>query len=269
MPITCPNCQHPCSDDEQYCSNCGRNLSVVATQQRTVAMRTQVYQPPQESRQQISDRVTQAFGDSPTVVVPGMLSPGELGARELLHLIIDVSWSMAEAFDEHCAKLEAAIRAAVALTLQKATRDQDDEIGLITFSSIAQLYLGLTILRLSKTKLIQAIQSLQPCDGTDINSGLVMASDHFIWDRQDVVRRIVLLTDGHGGRPLQTAAELKERGVVIDVIGIGPTPDAVDESLLRQVASTVDGISRYRFVKDQRTLVNLYTQLGGKTRLGY
>lgn len=88
----------------------------------------------------------------------------------------------------------------------------------------------------------------------------------FDWSRNDVVRRIVLLTDGHGGEPLRTAEDLKSRGVVIDVIGVGSNPSRVDEKLLRKVASVIEGETRYRFIKDQQTLVGHYTQLANKTK---
>ena len=83
-----------------------------------------------------------------------------------------------------------------------------------------------------------------------------------------MVRRIVLLTDGHGGHPIDTARDLKSKGVVIDVIGVGSAPSGVDEKLLRNVASVVEGEARYRFIKDQQTLVAHYTQLANKTATG-
>jgi len=64
---------------------------------------------------------------------------------------------------------------------------------------------------------------------------------------------------------LTTAEDLKARGVVIDVIGIGDQPDNVDEKLLRKVASVIDGETRYQFIKDQQTLVSQMTALGNKT----
>ena len=57
------------------------------------------------------------------------------------------------------------------------------------------------------------------------------------------------MTDGHGGHPLRTAEELKARGVVIDVTGVGQDPAGVDEKLLKKVASVIEGELRYRFVK--------------------
>jgi len=45
-------------------------------------------------------------------------------------------------------------------------------------------------------------------------------------------------------------------------VGIGGTPDAVNEALLRQVATTdPGGFCHYRFVKDPETLSEHYTQL--------
>ena len=95
--------------------------------------------------------------------------------------------------------------------------------------------------------------------------GLRIARDAFDWHRKSVVRRIILLTDGHGGDPMETAEDLKSRGVVIDVVGVGRAPGAVDETLLHQVASVIEGETRYRFIKDQKTLVDHYTQLANKT----
>ncbi|MGD2111192.1 MAG: VWA domain-containing protein, partial [Phycisphaerae bacterium] len=83
--------------------------------------------------------------------------------------------------------------------------------------------------------------------------------------RNGVVRRIVLLTDGCGGHPIRTAQDLKSRGVVIDVIAVGHSEEEVNVKLLKKIASTVDGELRYRFIKDQQTLVAHITQLGGKT----
>lgn len=56
--------------------------------------------------------------------------------------------------------------------------------------------------------------------------------------------------------------------VVIDVVGIGPAATEVNEELLREVASVVQGQARYRFIRDSRTLVAHYTQLASKTATG-
>ena len=63
-----------------------------------------------------------------------------------------------------------------------------------------------------------------------------------------------------------TAAALKSQGVVSDAVDIGLNPYAVNEPLLKEVASVVDGVLRYQFIKDHRTLVRHFTQLANKTR---
>ncbi len=55
---------------------------------------------------------------------------------------------------------------------------------------------------------------------------------------------------------------------MIDVIGVGPDPSHVNEKLLRKVASFIDGELHYRFIKDQKTLVDHYTHLAMKTKIG-
>jgi Mg-chelatase subunit ChlD len=185
--------------------------------------------------------------------------------REQTVFVVDKSGSMAEQHDSRFSKMDAAIRANSSLVLHKAQIDPYDEIGIVTFEDFAMPVLNLCPIQTRRRDILQALQSLTPGGGTDINAGLEAARDMFDWNRNDVVRRIVLLTDGHGGYPLQTASDLKGQGVVIDVIGVGDSPANVDEKLLKKVASVVQGELRYRFIKDQQTLVAHYTQLANKT----
>jgi len=177
----------------------------------------------------------------------------------------DISGSMSGPFGGGLCKLDASIRACITMVLEKAQLDPNDEIGLVSFNHNAYRLLDLSPLYSHKQQIIQIIQSLQIDGGTDTNAGLKVSREMFDWSRNDVVRRLVLLTDGHGGHPLRTAEDLKARGVVIDVIGVGDHPSNVDEKLLRNVASVIDGENRYRFIKDQQTLVKHYTQLANKT----
>jgi Mg-chelatase subunit ChlD len=185
--------------------------------------------------------------------------------RELTVFVDDVSWSMGSTYDGATTKLDAVVRANINMVLEKAKIDPHDEIGLVTFNSCAQTLLTMSPIVSHKRQIIETLQSLAPSNGTDINEGLRAARSLFDWSRTDVVRRIVLLTDGHGGHPIRTAEDLKSRGVVIDVVGVGPDPSSVDEKLLQKVASVIEGELRYRFIKDQQTLVAHYTQLAGKT----
>ncbi len=151
------------------------------------------------------------------------------------------------------------------MVLNKYQIDPDDEIGIVAFESCAYKLLDLCPMTNNKPLILQKLQSLTTLGGTDINKGLVMAESMFDWSRNDVVRRIVLLTDGDGGDPLLIAMNLKSRGLVLGAIGIGDSPRNVNEKLLRRVASVIEGENRYRFIKDSDDLVNHYTQLANKT----
>ena len=84
-------------------------------------------------------------------------------------------------------------------------------------------------------------------------------------------RRIIMLTDGEhnqGGSPVEIASRLKNAGVVIDCIGIGGSPEDVDEELLKQIASrNPDGSVRYCFIGDQSQLLRKYQTLAHHIRI--
>ena len=107
-------------------------------------------------------------------------------------------------------------------------------------------------------------KKLKAGGGTDIAEGFKKAVDLF--DDEEISKRlryIILLTDGHGGNPVRKAKLLKEKyEAVIEVVGIGGSPSAVNESLLRKVATTdPDGFNHYRFIKDSETLRQHYRHL--------
>jgi len=84
------------------------------------------------------------------------------------------------------------------------------------------------------------------------------------------VRRIILLTDGdynEGGSPMKVACRLKNKGVVIDCIGIGGSPDEVELEKIKEVAScNPDGSLRYCFIGDQQSLIRKYESLAHHIR---
>jgi hypothetical protein len=213
----------------------------------------------------IVQRARQTFGNTAVCLGGGAVPQGRPGQREHLAIVTDVSESMADQFDPGVTKLQAAIRASINLVLGKAQTDPQDQIGLVTFNSRAEVLEDFHPVGTHKSQMIYILQSLTPDDGTDINEGVKAAGGMFDWGLRNVVRRITLLTDGQGGDPLDTARELKDKGVVIDVIGIGDNRTNVDEVLLKKVASVVGGALRYRFIKDHQTLVAHYTQLANKT----
>ena len=176
--------------------------------------------------------------------------------------VIDVSDSMGKP-DYEPTRLEGAIRAAVDYVNARRRRSSDDRIAVIAFHSTAEVVLPLTAITQTK-QIIEALHSLRASGGTDIAQGLKAAAKIFAVEPPSGHRRhIILLSDGHGGKPLRIARKLKdEYDVVIDVVGIGGSPDAVNESLLRRVATTdPDGFCHYRFIKDSAALSQYYRQL--------
>jgi len=214
----------------------------------------------------IAERARTAFGAGASLVGVSSGPTHQTDQQEDTFLVNDVSGSMADEFDRGVSKIEALCRAAVNLVLQKHQIDPRDRVGAIAFDDRAELRMELARLGDQKQALIRALQALEANGGTDITAGLVLAQEQFDWNRHDIVRRIVLLTDGQDdGDPVPTADDLKRQGVVIDVIGIGASPAQVKEKLLKRVASTIEGELRYRFIKDHRTLVSHFTQLATKT----
>lgn len=266
--MICRACQCPNPDTGRFCRQCGATLAAATTEGKTVLAPSpgpSIALSP-EQRQEITRQAERAFGTAPIAL--GTPVAARANQREHTFFVNDVSSSMASAYDPGITKEEASIRAAVTMVLQKAHLDPNDEIGIVTFNSKAQLVLRLCPLHSHRREIIARLQSLTPSNGTDINEGLMAARDAFDWSRKDVVRRIILLTDGQGGNPQRTAEDLKAKGVVIDVIGVGDKPSNVNETLLKKVASTVEGELRYRFIKDHQTLVAHYTQLASKTATG-
>jgi Mg-chelatase subunit ChlD len=180
-------------------------------------------------------------------------------------ILIDHSGSMGEGFSGKATKQQAANEAGVYLVLQKEVIDPHDRIGIIVFDDSADVLLDLSPIATHKKQMITTLQSIEVNGGTDLNAGLVAAEEYFDWNRKNVVRRIILLTDGHGGDPILTAQNLKHRGVVIDVVGIGPNPSSVNEKLLKQIASTIQGELLYKFIRNLQTLTTYYNDLGNKT----
>jgi len=263
MTTLCPQCRNPNVPGSRFCCSCGATLGATMVQNRTVLMsRTTTQGSTVVGAGTLSVTRTTSIGRSQRPHGPG--GSWVASQPEDLFVVSDVSPSMEEELDPGVTKFVSAIRAGISLTLSKSQIDGRDRMGIIPFDERAEVAHPLSSVGTEKARLIQTLQSLTVGNGTDLNAGLVEADGAFDWNRNDVVRRIVLLTDGHGGSPEKTAASLRQRGVVLDVIGFGHDPSDVNEELLRSIATP----SHYRFIKDHRTLVQHYTQLANKTQVG-
>lgn len=198
----------------------------------------------------------------------------ELPQRNIL--LLDNSDSM-EAEDYPPNRLEAAKECAIEFLRERATRSPSDEIAVISFGSRAYCKCKLT----SVTKLREiekAINGISLDFLTAMGRGLKKAEKIFDIGSSSplengvFIDRIILLTDGrhcHGCLPLPIAERLKEAGVQINCIGIAGNRLAIDELLLRQIASTdeLTGTPRYRFIKDRGALQKHFQELAtGLTR---
>jgi len=261
----CPNCHTVNAAGAQFCSRCGTRCdSTVDTQKTIVRHRPCQEMPSDDQLKTHIEEITRHMDPQMTHVLTRRPEQHSM-QRELLFPVVDISDSMNWPMDNQCNKLDAAKQAVRAMVIQKSMIDVEDEIGVISFNSSARCNLPLSPLHSHQSEILNSILSLTASGGTKQQLGLKEADRNFQWERQEIVRRIVLLTDGCGGDPVPIAKELKNKGVVIDVIGVGHDHNEVNEAELRQVASVIEGQVSYRFIKDSQTLHQTFTQLGNKT----
>jgi hypothetical protein len=162
-------------------------------------------------------------------------------------------------------RIEASKRTTQQYIRRKAELSPQDQIAIVSFTVYAEIVLGLT--QIGETDAItRALKNLQAGGGTDINEGLKASGRILCEDRSGDLqstrlKRLLLLTDGHGGHPIRTAKKLKNSGVLIEVIGIEGDPSAVNEKLLRKVATTDADGTHYWFFRDTDSLVAHYDNL--------
>ncbi len=181
---------------------------------------------------------------------------------ELVILILDCSISMDDD-DYPPSRLRAAIEAACEYVETLAGQGTSADVGVIAFDHEAHTILTPTAI--ASVKIItRAIRSICIRGGTDIAEGLSEAMDMLVQHKnRNTPCQIILLTDGHGGEPLNVADTLKgQYPLILDVIGIGGSRTEVNEALLKKVATTdANGVNHYRFIDDTRTLKQHYQQL--------
>jgi len=225
-------------------------------------------------------------------------TPVQFDRRETLFTMIDLSGSM-YTDDIEPSRIDAAINANKEIIKVKKRSYPDDKIGIISFQASAKLLLSPKCSKdIDDLNVIVNDTGLE--GGTDFTAPLELAYNYFtgkvvnpgnspikkllslIFFEQDnnvvtsrnndnTTKRIILLTDGeHLGKsnPVYIAEKLKEIGVTIDCIGIGGSPEDVDEELLKQIASrNPDGSIRYCFIGDQENLIRKYSSLAHHLRV--
>lgn len=177
-------------------------------------------------------------------------------------IIIDCSFSM-QIEDYPPNRLEAAINAAIEYVNTLKGQNADAKVAVISFSDEATVIVPPTAINNSRD-IIKGIQSIKIGGGTDIGNGLVETAKVLnTHSKLNAQSHIILLTDGFGDCPLSISGEIKQQhGTIIDVVGIGGSHGDVNESLLREVATTeLDGTNHYRFIADSNALKQHYRKL--------
>lgn len=178
--------------------------------------------------------------------------------------VIDRSRSMGR--HDYCpTRLDGGKQGVCTALANRADVSSDDRVGLVAFNEEAIVACPLVPLE-QAGRLKKKLVRLAPDDGTDIAQGLKAAREVFGKagpPSRGRLRRVLLLTDGHGGHPKRAAKALKTRdAVLVEVIGIGGSPTDVNESLLRQVATTdSDRFTHYWFINDSAGLIRQYERL--------
>lgn len=189
------------------------------------------------------------------------LPPPASGPREVAVLVIDRSESMSED-DYHPTRLDAAKQAGLGFIGVKAERAPQDLVAGVWFCGYADELMPPTVASSAHAAWEDATADLDPFDGTCIGAGLTQARRILVRSSYSyLVRRVILLTDGHSLDPHREAEQLKDTGVVIDAIGIGGSPADVNEHDLKRVASVVDGRPRYRFIRTADELFEYFRRL--------
>jgi hypothetical protein len=217
---------------------------------------------------------------------------------EVLFTMVDLSDSML-ACDIKPTRMEAAINANEEIIKVKSKHYYNDKIGIIVFQQTAKL-VSLPVSPSKMGNIRHIIDDTDLVGGTDFVAPLKLAYNCFFGtnpkkensffpkalsnlffesvadgtvqpvNTYGAVKRIILLTDGdHRGddNPVTIATRLKDAGVIVDCIGIGGNPGAVNERLLKEIASrNSDGSVRYCFIGDRETLIRKYQTLAHHIR---
>jgi hypothetical protein len=206
-------------------------------------------------------------------------------------LVLDVSHSMGFV-DWQPTRLAAVKDAAQSFLDVTCRQHPKDKVGMVSFAGSAVVEQPLTDVYTGTDRLRTAITRLALRPNTNIPSGLVLAGSvlgcegfgALSWTMGNlgrlayeklsgrpalpVLRRVVLLTDGENCPPADSigpAEQLKRAGVEIDVVGIGGSPDAVNEAELRAVASVdPQGRPRYHFIGEKAALISEFRQIANR-----
>jgi hypothetical protein len=218
---------------------------------------------------------------------------------EQLCVVLDCSPSM-EATDYPPTRLEAGMAAICAMIDEKVRHCPDDTVAFARFAGSAQVVHPLESVKSHASSIKDAVHGVSTSGGTNITAGLECAAgllgqpqrtrltrtllssltDLLCEPAQkpvpnahgnNAMRRIILLSDGEhntGPAPIPVASRLKSQGITIITIGIGGSPNEIDEATLKSIAS-IDPATKqpvYCFIADTKSLIREFKLLANHIR---
>lgn len=183
--------------------------------------------------------------------------------RLAYELVLDASPSMDES-DYPPTRFRAAKQAATGFVNKCVEQTPEALVGVIFYAESATVASPLLPVKAHCRQLHNAIKLGRINCSTNIGAGLTLAGRELMAAGPAVSPAIVLLTDGHsntGPSPLGVASQLKNRGIRLDIVGIGGSPSDVNESELKRMASVQEGQRRYWFIRDTTMLVQRFEAL--------
>jgi hypothetical protein len=178
-------------------------------------------------------------------------------------LAIDASISMLSD-DWIPSRLDAAKDSAKTFLRRLISEEPDAATAVIAYGDDAVLLVYLTPVTMYD-KILQSIDSITTMGSTNITAALEIAYD--ILRVSHSQNQFVLLSDGFhntGPDPRPISVALRKHAVV-ECVGIGGSPEDVDEDLLRYIATSYsDGTKRYRWIGDKERLEKHFHNLAGR-----
>jgi Mg-chelatase subunit ChlD len=173
---------------------------------------------------------------------------------------LDISGSMT-ATDILPNRFRAAVNAIRVYTDARRAWGTPDMVAAVVFNEQSRIVSRLRPIEEVERGILRSLSRLDADGVTDIAAGLIAAERCLDESPGNLARTLVVLSDGHGGNPVDIADRIKGGGTIINCIGVGGSPSDVDEECLKQVCSTVNGRLRYRFITNARDLTEHFKAL--------
>lgn len=143
-------------------------------------------------------------------------------------IAFDVSNSMLAASTDD-PKSTSRLKRAKMLLEKMVDKLQNDRVGMVVFAGESKVQLPLTSDHyIVKTFINDLEPSIIRAQGTSISKALELSARLFGENKNDVHRAIIVITDAedHEGAAVETAKEIADYGIQIDVVGVGTSKGA-------------------------------------------